>query len=367
MATNPSTADILAQIRAGGTGSEAPAADAAPPVEEAASPEPVSSDAAPSPAAPAPSGTADILASIKGGGGAPAAPAPSAPAPGGTADILASIKGGGGGAAPAGGAAPKGTADILASIKGGAAPAAAKPAPAAAKAAPVDTAKAAGMSAAEMIAQARKGIVTADPVTGEKKAEAKPVALPAKPLKKPGAAAKPAAKPKKGEVPRRSFIEALLSPIVVAWASMVAATAAASLGVARYMMPNVLVEPPTKFKIGPLTDYGAGTVSTKWKAQFGVWIVNDEIDGQQMIYALSTVCTHLGCTPNWLEGEQKFKCPCHGSGFYRTGVNFEGPAPRPLERHGIRIAEDGMLEVDKSVKFQGELGQWENSASYVPV
>ena len=36
--------------------------------------------------------------------------------------------------------------------------------------------------------------------------------------------------------------------------------------------------------------------------------------------------------PNWLDGEQKFKCPCHGSGFYMTGVNFEGPAPRPLER-----------------------------------
>ena len=39
------------------------------------------------------------------------------------------------------------------------------------------------------------------------------------------------------------------------------------------------------------------------------------------------VCTHLGCTPNWLEAEQKFKCPCHGSGFYKDGINFEGPAP----------------------------------------
>jgi cytochrome b6-f complex iron-sulfur subunit len=34
---------------------------------------------------------------------------------------------------------------------------------------------------------------------------------------------------------------------------------------------------------------------------------------------------------------------------------------------GIRLAEDGMLEVDKSVKFQRELGQWENAASFVPV
>ena len=348
MATNPPTNDILALIRGGGSGPAQPAEDAPASAAEAA-PEPVAETkpaAAPAASGPAPSGTADILAAIKGGG-AGAAPA----------------------AKPAGGAAPTGTADILASIKGGSA-SGAKPAAApaaAAKAKPVDTAKAAGLSAAEMIAQARKGIVTADPVTGEKKPEAKEVVLPTKPLKKPGAAPKPVAKPKKGEVPRRSFIEVLLSPIVIAWTSMVTATAAASLGVARFMMPNVLVEPPTKFKIGPPTDYGAGTVSTKWKAQFGVWIVNDEIDGQQMVYALSTVCTHLGCTPNWLEGEQKFKCPCHGSGFYKTGINFEGPAPRPLERHGIRLAEDGMLEVDKSIKFQRELGQWENSTSFVPV
>ena len=33
--------------------------------------------------------------------------------------------------------------------------------------------------------------------------------------------------------------------------------------------------------------------------------------------------TALGCTPNWLEAEFKFKCPCHGSGFYISGINFE--------------------------------------------
>jgi cytochrome b6-f complex iron-sulfur subunit len=75
----------------------------------------------------------------------------------------------------------------------------------------------------------------------------------------------------------------------------------------------------------------------------------------------------LGCTPSWLEGERKFKCPCHGSGFYITGINFEGPAPRPLERAGIRLAEDGMLEVDKSVKFQEEMGQWNDPTSYFEV
>ena len=130
-------------------------------------------------------------------------------------------------------------------------------------------------------------------------------------------------------------------------------------------MPNVLVEPPSKFKVGPASDYPLGGVSTKWKSQFGVWIVHATFGGKNLVYALSTVCTHLGFTPNWLEGEQKFKCPCHGSGFYKTGVNFEGPAPRRLERHGIRLAEYGMLEVDKSVKFQEEMGQWDDAASFV--
>jgi len=158
----------------------------------------------------------------------------------------------------------------------------------------------------------------------------------------------------------------LMSPFVAALASVAAVTGISVLGVARFMFPNVLVEPPSKFKVGPASDYPLNTVSNKWKDQFGVWIVHtDQYEGKNLLYALTSVCTHLGCTPNWLDGEQKFKCPCHGSGFYITGVNFEGPAPRPLERAGIRIAEDGMLEIDKSQKFQEEMGQWIDSASFV--
>lgn len=158
----------------------------------------------------------------------------------------------------------------------------------------------------------------------------------------------------------------LMTPFVAAWASVGAVTGISVLGVARFMFPNVLVEPPLKFKVGPATDYPLNTVSNKWKDQFGVWIVHtDQYEGKNLLYALTSVCTHLGCTPNWLDGEQKFKCPCHGSGFYITGVNFEGPAPRPLERAGLRIAEDGMLEVDKSVKFQEEMGQWTDATSFV--
>ena len=91
----------------------------------------------------------------------------------------------------------------------------------------------------------------------------------------------------------------------------------------------------------------------------------DEWGAAGGIYALSTVCTHLGCTPNWLEAEQKFKCPCHGSGYYKTGVNFEGPTPRPLERFAISLADDGQILVDKSRKFQYEKGEWDNPASFL--
>lgn len=352
----PSTNDILSKIRA-------KAAAAAPPEGSTSAESPAAGEATPAGPASAPTtpkSTADIMAAARA--------AKPAAAPTGTAAILAAAKKPAGAAAsPEAGAAPKSPADIMAAIraKAGAAPAAVTP-PAASvvaggsPAAKIDPSKAAGLSAADMIKAARTAAVGA--------ADAPPkVVLPTKPLSGK-AAAKPVAG-KVADVSRRNVLSvivgAICSWVVLAWASMIAASTVGVLGVARFMMPNVLVEPPTKFKIGPPNDYAPGTVSTKWQAQFNIWVVNGEVDGVRSIYALSTVCTHLGCTPNWLEGEQKFKCPCHGSGFYKSGVNFEGPAPRPLERFGIRLAEDGMLEVDKSVKFQKELGQWANPACFV--
>ena len=340
----PTTNDILSKIRKGATPAKVEQPEGSPPIPTDSSASDGSLES-PGEKPAAPSGTADILAAAR----AKAAPTK-------TSDIVAAAK-----SKPATGtAAAKSPADIMAAIRGGGGGPAAAPAkkpvespakPVAAK--PVAT----GLSPAEMIRKAREGAGT-----GVSSAVKKP-ALPSKPL--PGKAVAAT------DSTRRSFISdmvgVLCSPIVIAWTAFTTAATASALAVARFMMPNVLVEPPTKFKIGPPNDYAPGTVSTKWQAQFGVWIVNSEVDGSQEIYALSTVCTHLGCTTNWLEGEQKFKCPCHGSGFYKSGVNFEGPAPRPLERFGLRLAEDGMLEVDKGLKFQKELGQWANPACFVPV
>ena len=158
---------------------------------------------------------------------------------------------------------------------------------------------------------------------------------------------------------RRRF----LSWLAVAWISFGTATAGAISLVLRFLFPNVLFEPKTSFKVGFPEDYEVGVVDERWKEKHAIWIVRTNRE----IYALSTVCTHLGCTPNWLPAERKFKCPCHGSGFYKSGINFEGPAPRPLERFRISLAEDGQLFVDKSKKFQQERGEWNNVESFVSV
>ncbi len=186
---------------------------------------------------------------------------------------------------------------------------------------------------------------------------AAPAAAPA--ASQPGAA-KPAiaAKSAAVDMTRRNF----LSTLGVAWTAFAAACGAGAIATGRFMFPNVLFEPPQSFKAGMPDEFITGTVDNRFKETFGVFVVRNE----EGIYALKAVCTHLGCTPNWLDAENKFKCPCHGSGFYRTGVNFEGPAPRPLERYRIVLAEDGQIIIDKTKSFAYEKGEWTSPDSFLP-
>ncbi|MGB8854738.1 MAG: ubiquinol-cytochrome c reductase iron-sulfur subunit [Pirellulales bacterium] len=343
-----SVAEILAAARAAdGQSGAAPT----PAPASASEPEAEATPAAQKPAAP--------KAAAKGDGSRPS-----------VADILAMAR-----AKKAEGetaAVPKPAAKPAAAEKPVAKPAS-KPAPATAKGGPKTGVQ---RDTASILAAARAG-AKPGPVS---KADA-----PARPAPKPKPAAEKVAEParvappmpvkpvksaakKADEEDRRGFLQIALGSFMAMGFTALSVTGGLfTLGLARYLFPNVLAEPPSRFKVGFKDGFPSGKVETKFVAQYGVWVVNGEFSGQQQIYALKTVCTHLGCTPSWLEAEQKFKCPCHGSGFYKDGINFEGPAPRPLERYAIRMADDGQLEVDKSRAFQEELGQWADPDSFVTV
>lgn len=59
------------------------------------------------------------------------------------------------------------------------------------------------------------------------------------------------------------------------------------------------------------------------------------------IAALYMVCTHLGCLFKWVEANERFECPCHGSKFELNGKYIEGPAPRSLDRFEITVLTSG--------------------------
>lgn len=166
-----------------------------------------------------------------------------------------------------------------------------------------------------------------------------------------------------GLVSRRTFI----SWLALGWVAFGGVVGILGGAFQRFLFPNVLREPPQQFKIGLPEDFAEGVIDERFRDKYAVWIYrgNDLVTGKKGIYALSTICTHLGCTPAWLEAEGKFKCPCHGSGFKPTGINFEGPAPRPLERFKVALSDDGQIQVDKSRKFQFEKGQWGDPEAFL--
>ncbi|GIT40967.1 MAG: menaquinol-cytochrome C reductase iron-sulfur subunit [Candidatus Neomarinimicrobiota bacterium] len=118
-------------------------------------------------------------------------------------------------------------------------------------------------------------------------------------------------------IQRRGFFRWL----ALGWLTFAAATGGFFTVIIRFLYPNVLFEPPQTFKIGFPDEFSPNSFDTGFKKKFNAWVVRDD----ESIFALSTTCTHLGCTPNWLLTENKFKCPCHGSGFRITGINFKGP------------------------------------------
>ena len=105
--------------------------------------------------------------------------------------------------------------------------------------------------------------------------------------------------------------------------------------------PNVLFEPSTAFRAGNPDLYPANSVTFLQDQQ--VYIVRTP----EGFYAVSAVCTHLGCVTQWKPEADMIACPCHGSKFQPNGKKIEGPAPRPLPHYSITLTADGELLVDK--------------------
>jgi cytochrome b6-f complex iron-sulfur subunit len=141
---------------------------------------------------------------------------------------------------------------------------------------------------------------------------------------------------------RRRFVWCTVTGFLTAW----------FLAFLRFFLPRTLFEPPTVFKIGYPSDYALG-VDTKWQQKYRIWVDRTP----DRIFVIYARCTHLGCTPDWKASENKFKCPCHGSGYDSEGINFEGPAPRPMDRAHVDLAPDGQIVVDVSRLFQWPKGQ----------
>lgn len=144
----------------------------------------------------------------------------------------------------------------------------------------------------------------------------------------------PPAAPKSGETRREFLSEIAGSALGIAGLGSMIVTY-------QYLSPNVLFEPPTTFRAGNPDLYPIDSVTFLQEQQ--VYIVRTA----QGFYAVSAVCTHLGCITQWKPELSQIACPCHGSKFTSDGTKIEGPAPAPLPHFAISLTADGELSVDK--------------------
>lgn len=160
------------------------------------------------------------------------------------------------------------------------------------------------------------------------------------------------------EMSRREMLSRGLS--VAGWGSFAAVLGTGAIESVRFFFPQVLFRPPSTFRIGTPEEFlgsgesadihGVVLVDERWKSSQRFFVVRE----RDRVYALSARCAHLGCTVNWFSDIRTFKCPCHGSEYHGNGVNFAGPAPRPLDRLRIELSIDGQLVVDTSIVYGPE-------------
>jgi cytochrome b6-f complex iron-sulfur subunit len=141
-----------------------------------------------------------------------------------------------------------------------------------------------------------------------------------------------------GDLPsRRTFLTALFC-----WLGLGAAISAAGAIVLRYLMPRDIGPRARRVYVGQADELDAkeprliSDLQGRPVAVFGP---------ASKPFALSLVCTHLGCGVHWEEKEQTFLCPCHGGRFSAAGTVLSGPPPQPLTRYAT-VVEHGAVYVD---------------------
>jgi cytochrome b6-f complex iron-sulfur subunit len=151
----------------------------------------------------------------------------------------------------------------------------------------------------------------------------------------------------------------------IVWATIAGFLTTCFLMFLRFFLPRSILEPSSVFRVGFPSDYALG-VDTKWQQQYRIWV--DKTSDR--VFVIFARCTHLGCTPDWRASENKFKCPCHGSGYDSEGVNFEGPAPRPMDRAEVHLDPEGQIVVNIAKLYRqpkGEKSEFDDPGAYIPL
>jgi nitrite reductase/ring-hydroxylating ferredoxin subunit len=146
------------------------------------------------------------------------------------------------------------------------------------------------------------------------------------------------ADPKSGG--RREFFVVGCSAVGLASAGFVVSTF-------RYLVPTVLYEPPARFSVGNPDQFPPGSMTFLADRRFFLFNSRDGF------YAISSICTHLGCNVNHVTGDG-FACPCHGSRYDANGQVTRGPAPRPLAWFAMSLSPRGELVIDEERLVQSD-------------
>ena len=103
---------------------------------------------------------------------------------------------------------------------------------------------------------------------------------------------------------------------------------------------------PTSFTLKTPRDYAVGSVTSLSEAK--AWLFRDD----KGLYAISAVCTHLGCVVTY--ADEGFDCPCHGSRYNAAGYVLKGPAKLPLNYLALTLSPDGLMVLDTKTIVSAE-------------